>query len=381
MARARGTAQVMRGALVLGGLAVLAVGVWLTRPPDLALHSQRLELEVGRQLSRAGVRASRLVQEAKTLARVRGRSYQFIEKTYQCPSRFSPEAFVRDLVQALGPMGFELLRSERRAAPEGQLTILDLGYHRYRLYRLTLREPTAERGGAPAATAVIPALPKGRGKVAIVLDDWGYSRRLVPDVLRLNRPVTFAVLPHQPHSKTIAAAVQGSPCEVILHLPMEPDGRAPREPRVLVPGVSAAEIQRMLDDALATVPHARGLSNHQGSKATKDTALMRAFLRDVQRRGLFFLDSFVTEQSVGRHIARELGLPFAQRTVFLDNVETPAAIRQQILELAEVALRTGTAVGIGHDKAVTIEALREMMPQLEQQGIEFVRLSELATIP
>lgn len=364
----------------LGGVGALLVVVGLVAlwPPDLSTKSQALELEVQRQLGRAGMRRSRLLQETRILARHWGRSYHVVEADYRCPSRFSPEAFLTELERALPSLGFELLRVTRRHTPldhrgltghtpEARVTAAELGYRHRRLYRLTLHEPA----GPPAR----------RAKVAIVLDDWGYNRALVPEVLRLDRPVTFAVLPHRPYSKAVSETAQRAGHDVILHLPMEPhDADSPREPKVLAPGMSAAVVRQMLDQALATVPQARGVSNHQGSKATEDAQLMRTLLSELRQRRFLFLDSVVTDRSVCRQIAAEVGLPFAQRAVFLDNTETPEAVRRQLLELAEVAQRTGEAVGIGHDKRVMIEALRELMPRMEQEGIEFVRLSELTQV-
>ena len=373
------TLAAMAGVIVVA----VVVGLIVAWPPDLDRRSAVLELEVGRLLAQSGVRSARLVEETRTLARIRGRSYHVIEKTYRCPPRFSPEQFAKDLEHRLGPLGFELLRSERRQTDQGTSTVLRLGPRRQMLYQLTLSAGVIPQPVSPAVTVpVIPELPQGHGKVAIVLDDWGYSRRLVPSVIELNRPLTLAVLPHRPFSTAVAEAVQGSRCEVILHMPMEPhSGSSPREPAMLSPGMSITAVRKMLDDALATVPHAVGVSNHQGSKATEDRALMRLVLHDLSRRRLVFLDSLVTEQSVCQGIARQIKIPFARRSVFLDNVETPEAIRGQLIEVAEVALKTGSAIGIGHDKQVTLEVLKEMMPLLEQRGIEFVRLSELTKVP
>lgn len=385
--RRRPSARAVRwsaaAALLIGAL---LAGIVAARAPDLARHARRVEGEVGRALAQAGVRDARLVHETRTLARTRGRSYHLVARRYRVPARFSTEAFVGGLVPRLAGQGYELLRSERRLTDVEPATILTLGYRGYPLYTLTLQ---ASRGAPPpaapvpvgrggAAKAPAGGRSAGGGKVAIVLDDWGYNQALVPMVLALNRPVTLAILPHQRYSRAIAAAVQDSQCEVILHLPMEPRGASPREPQVLAPGMPAAAVRRMLDEALATVPTARGLSNHQGSKATEDPALMRLLLGELQRRQLMFLDSLVTDKSVCRAVALDLHLPFAQRAVFLDNEATPQAVRQQLLELAAVARRAGVAVGIGHDKRVTLEVLQEVMPQLEQTGIEFVRLGEVA---
>src|SRR3989338_6352492 len=166
----------------LGVLVVVVVGWAFLRPPDLARQSQRLELEVGRLLSQAGVRESRLARETRTLARARGVTFHLVEKTYRIPARFSSEQFARDLTTALGPKGFQLLESRHERTSDGSSTVVDLGYRRYRLYRLTLRGAGPEFAAAPVVPAApLPPLPKGRGKIAIVLDDWGDNRKLVPD--------------------------------------------------------------------------------------------------------------------------------------------------------------------------------------------------------
>lgn len=367
------------GLLLLGAAAAAILVFLIARPPNLARRSEQLEMELGRQLAQAGVRSSRLVSETTTLTRTWGRPSRAVEKTYTVPARFSPEAFIRDLGRQLPTQGFSLQRVERRQTPRGTITIVEAGIRGYRLVRLTL-EP--EEPSAPAAPAAGPAPgvapAAGRPKVAIVLDDWGYSRRFVPDVLKLNRPVTLAILPHQAYSTMIAQAVQGSRCEVILHMPMEPkDARSPREPHVLTSGMSAAEVRQMLDAALATVPYAKGISNHQGSKATEDPALMRLVMQDLRQRQLFFLDSFTASRPACEPAARDAGIPFAQRAVFLDNQETPEYIRHQLQALVAAARHTGAAVGIGHDKRVTLEVLQQAMPELEQEGVEFVPLAEV----
>lgn len=363
-----------------GLLAIAAAGWWLWPQSSLSRLSERLEVEVARELARAGVRGSRLIRETRTLQRARPwAGYALVEKTYAAPAKFSPPAFVRDLQRELPPLGFTLRRVDRRHAPEGVTTVIDLGTRHHTLYRLALQEPAMPPVEGPLVVAPGPAPPgatAGRAKVAIVLDDWGYSAKLVPEVLKLSRPVTLAILPHQRYSTAIDQAVRGSRCEVILHMPMEPkDARSPREPHVLASGMPSEAVRRMLASALATVPSARGVSNHQGSKATEDLALMRTVMDDLRARRLFFLDSVTASDSACPVAARDAGVPFAQRAVFLDNQETPAQIQRRLRELVAIARRAGSAVGIGHDKRVTLEVLREAMPQYEQQGVDFVPLS------
>ncbi|MDB4349788.1 divergent polysaccharide deacetylase family protein [Omnitrophica bacterium] len=220
------------------------------------------------------------------------------------------------------------------------------------------------------------ALSKAR--VAIILDDWGYNVNNVADALALDAPITFSILPNLPFSQRIARAAQGSGKEVILHLPMEPYEDLPLEKNTIMTDMTDAQILLNLEKAILSVPHLKGISNHMGSKATEDERLMSAIFKRMEKGELYFLDSLVTNGSVCRDLSRRLGVKFVARSVFLDNESDPEYIKGQIRELAHQALNTGWALGIGHDRALTIEVLSVMIPELKDMGIEIVPVSEIA---
>ena len=60
---------------------------------------------------------------------------------------------------------------------------------------------------------------------------------------------------------------------------------------------------------LETVPHAAGVNNHQGSRATADAALMAELMPALRQRGLFFIDSRTTAATVA-HDAEKRGSAF-----------------------------------------------------------------------
>ena len=224
--------------------------------------------------------------------------------------------------------------------------------------------------------------PKGHGKIAIVLDDWGYTMKQIPALAALGRPVTLAILPGLPHSADVARAARANGHEVILHMPMEAlDGKAPREQSTLLSGMPRRQLIENLDRSLETVPSARGISNHQGSKATADPALMEVVMKETKRKGLYFLDSYVSNRSVCEQVAAQVRIPFARRTVFLDNELSAPAIQKQLEGLAQAASRHGQAIGIGHDRPVMLAVLQKAVPALEKAGYTLVPVSELTEVP
>ncbi|MDD5448977.1 MAG: divergent polysaccharide deacetylase family protein [Candidatus Omnitrophica bacterium] len=232
---------------------------------------------------------------------------------------------------------------------------------------------------APAPARARPT-PKIYYKVAIVLDDFGYNNKNVAAVLSLKRPITFSILPFQPYSQKIAEDVHQKGYEEILHLPLEPyvnDKAVKPEANTITVNMNEAEVLEKLTAALKDVPYANGISNHQGSKATESPALMSAIFTELKKRRLFFLDSLVTRKSVCKKAAANAGIGYARRSVFLDNSGDFEYIRGQMKQLIKIAKRNGSAIGIGHDREKTVQALLTLVPEAEKEGIRFVFVSEL----
>lgn len=217
-------------------------------------------------------------------------------------------------------------------------------------------------------------------RIAIVLDDFGYNYKNVEAVFNLKTPVTFSILPHHPYSKTISRRVHEQGYEAILHLPLQPaekERAIKPELNTITVSMKKEEVLEILNKVLEDVAFIKGVSGHQGSKATEDRALMRAIFGELKKRNLFFLDSLVTDKSVCKQIAKEIGIKFIRRDVFLDNKEDFEYIKGQTQQLIRRAKRQGFAVGIGHDRADTVSALAKLMPDAKKEGVEFVFLSEL----
>jgi len=219
--------------------------------------------------------------------------------------------------------------------------------------------------------------PKNKGKIAIVLDDWGYNLNNISAAQQIKYPLTIAILPQLPYSKEISQVMHNSGFEVIIHLPMEPYEKIRLEKHTLMTGMNGAAIGAILDNALTDVLYAKGVSNHMGSKATTDLQTMNALFPELKKRKLYFLDSYVSSNSVCSQPASKYNVPFAQRDIFLDNESNSAYIKQQLYKLKSKARMYGEAIGIGHDRKNTLAVLKEVMPELENEGFSFVFLSAL----
>lgn len=243
-----------------------------------------------------------------------------------------------------------------------------------------------ELGGEPLRikTAEILLIPHEKtkktaksGKLAIVIDDFGYRGNLISQFEAYPHALTFAILPNHPYTGAAAQAAQRSGKEYILHFPMEAMGNAPEESVTVHVGDSQEKITRTLKESLAQMPGASGVNNHQGSKATADGDTMKKVMAAVKNQGVYFLDSRTIGSSKGESTARSVGIPTASNQLFLDGEADVGYIKNKIQQAVEAAKKNGTFIVIGHDRPATLQALQEMEPIFNEMGVEIVPLSQL----
>ncbi|MFP5307262.1 MAG: divergent polysaccharide deacetylase family protein [Gammaproteobacteria bacterium] len=217
----------------------------------------------------------------------------------------------------------------------------------------------------------------GAPLISIVIDDLGDSWAEGRAAIGLPGAVACAFLPESPHTPRLAGLAHAAGKEVLVHLPLEPSAGAVhplalrmQEPAVLRSGA--------LERLLAAVPHAVGVNNHQGSRATASRGTMHWLMRELSQRGTaYFIDSMTTPESVAYPMARAYGIPATRRRVFLDHERGAQATRREFSRLIELARRTGGALAIGHPYPETLAVLSELLPQLDRLGVSLVAPSQL----
>lgn len=233
--------------------------------------------------------------------------------------------------------------------------------------------PAWQRFAVPAPDAT------QRPAIAIVIDDMGIDVRRSARAATLPGPLTLSYLAYADDLDRQTAAGRAHGHELMLHVPMEPEGAdVDAGPNVLLTAFSPKEILQHLTWALGRFDRYVGINNHMGSKFTRDADAMRVVLEELKRRGLLFLDSRTASQTVGGKLARKLGVPFAERNVFLDHDDDETAIRARLAETEKVARKNGYAVAIGHPRDATLNVLAEWIPRAQRDGFVLVPLSAIA---
>ncbi len=229
--------------------------------------------------------------------------------------------------------------------------------------------PVEKRHISKPAPHVVPKRPTKLPRVAIIIDDIGYDRLIAEKFLTLDSEITFSVLPYSPYGRRIAASARRKGVEIMLHLPMEPVEYPEVDPGkgALLASMPPDRLIGMLNKDLDQIPSISGVNNHMGSRITSESEKMNQIFSILKKRGLFFIDSRTTADTLCRSSARLFKVPFAQRDIFIDHKTDVDFIRKQIDALIRTALSRGEAVGIAHPHTETYEVLAEMLPELKNR--------------
>jgi polysaccharide deacetylase 2 family uncharacterized protein YibQ len=280
----------------------------------------------------------------------------------------------KSLEESLQKKGFRVLKKDEQQAKKKNYYLWDVeGRNKERLSFLFSCEK------AVTIIAKEPPTKPARNKVALIVDDMGYSIDAINTLTSLGKPVTVAIIPYSPLALETATISKENNLEVILHLPLESINNDDRNniEGMIYSGMSDEDIVKTVKKDLRQVPYIKGVNNHMGSRVTANTRLMQIILELLKERNLFFIDSRTTGSSVAYNVAQSLGIPCAYRHVFLDGELNEKYIKGQLLKLFKQAQQNGFALGICHPSAETLKVLKDDFHLIEDYNLEPVFASQV----
>jgi polysaccharide deacetylase 2 family uncharacterized protein YibQ len=272
---------------------------------------------------------------------------------------------------------------DSRPDTEKKETVLTSNKNQITPKSTTVAEKTPPVQNVPTATTVSAVIkPKttveNKGTLVFIIDDAGNNLRELEPFLRIQFPFTIAVLPGLPHSAEAAKRIRESGKEVILHQPMEAIGGQDPGPSAIYSGMSAAEIRAVLSRNIDEIGPIAGMNNHQGSKITMDKEVMQTVLAFCNEKGICFIDSRTTADTVVPSVAKQMGIKIAERNVFIDNEQNKDAMFRYISTGLTRAQRNGSAVMIGHTWSPDLAPLlAEQFPLFIEQGYTLKTASDI----
>ncbi|MCC9622987.1 divergent polysaccharide deacetylase family protein [Thalassospira sp. MA62] len=214
--------------------------------------------------------------------------------------------------------------------------------------------------------------------IAIVIDDAGLDQRRTARTVKLPGPVTISYLPYARNLQNQVNDARKAGHEIMLHMPMEPmSASVDPGPHALLTSYSPQQVLDEMSWMLGRFSGYVGINNHMGSKFTSNPEQMKTVMDVMKSRGLMFLDSRTSADSVGYSTANAFGVPAVTRDVFIDDADDAAKISDMLAKTERVARNQGFAIAIGHPRDLTLEALNAWIPQLRAKGFVLVPVTDV----
>jgi polysaccharide deacetylase 2 family uncharacterized protein YibQ len=237
-----------------------------------------------------------------------------------------------------------------------------------------IQKPSKAEKTIPPSVPDLPP-PVSLPRVAIVIDDLGYSKKKVMTLFDMKQPLTFSVLPLQRYSRWTAEEAHRRGYDVILHIPMEASTEMKLGKGGLYLHMSNSEIIGTLETNISSLPFIKGASSHMGSAFTQDKRAMSTVVAVLKDHGLFFLDSVTSADTVGYSIAKASGAAALRRDIFLDSTDDLKEIAHQWGRLLNIAKKEGYAIALAHPRQNTFDFLKKTLKN--NNDISVVPLTEL----
>ena len=207
----------------------------------------------------------------------------------------------------------------------------------------------------------------------IVIDDFGNGLKGTDAMLNLEIPLNIAVMPFLPSSKRDAEIAYEKGHEVIIHMPLEPKSgkRSWLGPKPITVDLSDEEIRQRVLEAIESVPHAKGMNNHTGSKATENERVMRVILEVCKEKGLYYVDSKTSHKSIVGKIAQELQLPYLENQMFFDHQQNRTYINKQAEKVLKDLSNKNIIISIGHvgvSGDIMVDVIKNYYPLWQENG-------------
>lgn len=246
----------------------------------------------------------------------------------------------------------------------------------------SMSAPLPPADAAPAADVpawvryATPAAATKRPRVAVVIDGLGVDRAETARAIALPPAVTLSFVAYASDLAEQTAAARRTGHELLLHVPMEPISvTAAMGSYGLGRNMPRDELVRRLRWDLSRFGAYVGVDNHMGTEFAQDTPAMRVVMDELRRQGLLYLDARAVPTAPVAVAARDFGVPYAARDIFLDGEQAAIAVDARLAQLVKLARERGSAIAVGHAHDATLSALQRWLPTLSRQGVVLVPLT------
>ncbi len=217
---------------------------------------------------------------------------------------------------------------------------------------------------------------KANPKIAIIVTNLGLKRRLTELAMTLPTECALGFLPYTKSLKSLLHKAQSNGHEIYLYLPSQTKESFDNPGKyALMPQFSDEENSIRLGAILNSHARYDGVYSNYKEIFTEDAKASQMLFEHLNDKNLIFILGKSFQGELYPHIKNYNNI--IRVTSIIDMEPDKEVISKNLEEMIETAKIHGTALGYVQGFTLTIEMIRDWIPQLKEQGIELVTISEL----
>jgi polysaccharide deacetylase 2 family uncharacterized protein YibQ len=217
-------------------------------------------------------------------------------------------------------------------------------------------------------------------KMAILIEDFGFQAdQTTMEYLSFPEPLTVSLVASKKLATWTAQIANEYRKEIVLLIPMEPlpSLLTKYKDAMIMVHYPEDKILSILNQSIESIPNCTGFCNLSGERVMSDSRVMGIIFKELKKRHGYFLSSPEINKSAITSLSRRFGISTCEIDVSIDSTKGSTALQDSLRHYAIIAQKTGHILIKSRASGAFISALKAKLPDLKQNGIKLVYVSEL----
>lgn len=221
-------------------------------------------------------------------------------------------------------------------------------------------------------------------KMAILVEDFGFeANETTVGFLSFPEPLSVSMVSSRRLSTWTAQIANEYKKEILIMLPMEPLPKSfSRYDQTQIKlHFTEDKIKTIIKEATDAIPSFAGFCNFYGERILQDSRVMQIVITEVQKHHGYFLITENVKKSTAESMVKKMKIPFEKIDYTINTNKSVASIQDSLRYYAILAQNTGKVLIRGRATNSFFTALNNTLPQLKQNGIRLVYISDILNHP
>ncbi len=208
-------------------------------------------------------------------------------------------------------------------------------------------------------------------------DEWGPE--WITKLFRSDIPLSVGIIPGRWAVAQVVNEAAKYGKEILISLPMEPEkGNIDKEKYKIIKGMNEFTISIVMDKIYDQIPSPVGVINYKGSKVISDFNTMDFLMKNICKRGLFYIENNDQGTSYSALLSAQYGVPFTAQEIIYFSEETDTSEIERVFRNISDGQDVLIVIDADENSYNTVSEFMLKMPDINIISVsQFVSLNKL----